>query len=220
MSTIIKAGNSTTGLALTADNTGQIELKTGTGSGTTALTLDSSQNATFASAATITGNLTLTGNASGIIKSGTNVSASGTSVDFTGIPSTANRITVMFNGVSTTGTSIVLVRLVSGGTVATTGYSAGAGQQTGTNATGVLTSGFPFATSGTAASGYCGQMILSNQNGNIWAASGCSVSTTSGAIGYNGGIGTGLAGVLDQIRITTVNGTDTFDAGTINILWE
>lgn len=29
-----------------------------------------------------------------------------------------------------------------------------------------------------------------------------------------------LAGVLDRIRITTVNGTDTFDAGSVNILYE
>jgi hypothetical protein len=29
-----------------------------------------------------------------------------------------------------------------------------------------------------------------------------------------------LAGTLDRIRITTVNGTDTFDAGQINILYE
>jgi hypothetical protein len=29
-----------------------------------------------------------------------------------------------------------------------------------------------------------------------------------------------LSGTLDRIRITTVNGTDTFDAGTINVSWE
>ena len=29
-----------------------------------------------------------------------------------------------------------------------------------------------------------------------------------------------LSSTLDRIRITTVNGTDTFDAGTINILVE
>jgi hypothetical protein len=30
----------------------------------------------------------------------------------------------------------------------------------------------------------------------------------------------GLSGTLDRVRITTVNGTDTFDAGVINLLWE
>jgi hypothetical protein len=29
-----------------------------------------------------------------------------------------------------------------------------------------------------------------------------------------------LGGVLDRVRITTINGTDTFDAGSINILYE
>jgi hypothetical protein len=36
-------------------------------------------------------------------------------------------------------------------------------------------------------------------------------------------IGTGslaLGGTLDRVRITTVNGTDTFDAGSINIMYE
>lgn len=46
MATIIKAGNATNGLQVTPDNTGILELKTGTGAGTTGLTLDASQNAT------------------------------------------------------------------------------------------------------------------------------------------------------------------------------
>ena len=29
-----------------------------------------------------------------------------------------------------------------------------------------------------------------------------------------------LSGALDRVRVTTVNGTDTFDAGSINILYE
>jgi hypothetical protein len=29
-----------------------------------------------------------------------------------------------------------------------------------------------------------------------------------------------LSGTLDRVRITTANGTDTFDAGSINILYE
>jgi len=158
--------------------------------------------------------------ASAITRSTVIASTSGTTIDFTSIPSWVKRITVMFNGVSTSGGSVVQIQLVSGGTVATTGYSTGAGQQTGSNSTGILASGFPFATSGTASSLYSGQMIISNLTGNVWTASGCFVSVVSGAIGFSGGVGTGLSGVLDQIRITTVNGTDTFDAGSINILYE
>ena len=29
-----------------------------------------------------------------------------------------------------------------------------------------------------------------------------------------------LSGTLDRIRLTTVNGTDTFDAGSVNIMYE
>ena len=48
MSSTITAGNATNGLALSCDNTGILELKTGTGSGTTAVTIDTSQNVTLA----------------------------------------------------------------------------------------------------------------------------------------------------------------------------
>jgi hypothetical protein len=57
MSTVITAGNATNGLSLTPDNTGAFEFKTGTGAGTTALTLSSAQVATFAGAASVPGNL-------------------------------------------------------------------------------------------------------------------------------------------------------------------
>ena len=57
MSTVITAGNATNGLSLSADNVGALEFKTGTGAGTTALTLSSAQVATFAGAASVPGNL-------------------------------------------------------------------------------------------------------------------------------------------------------------------
>jgi hypothetical protein len=60
MATTITAGNSTNGgAAISSDNTGILELKTGTGSGTTALTLSTAQAATFAGAVSVTGNATL-----------------------------------------------------------------------------------------------------------------------------------------------------------------
>ena len=51
MSTVITAGNATNGLSLTADNTGAFEFKTGTGAGTTAITVSSAQ------AVSVAGNL-------------------------------------------------------------------------------------------------------------------------------------------------------------------
>ena len=211
MATTITAGNATNGLALTPDNTGILQLKTGTGSGTAALTLDASQNATIA------GNLTLTGNASGVIKSGTAVaSTSGTSIDFTGIPSTAKRITVMFNGVSTNGTSNMQIQLGSGSPT-TSGYLGQVWQANTGNAT--FSSGFALATSTSATFTNYGAIVFNNVSGNTWVGFGNLGRVTSGDVISLGGA-IALSGALDRVRITTANGTDTFDAGSINILWE
>jgi hypothetical protein len=43
--------------------------------------------------------------------------------------------------------------------------------------------------------------------------------TETASVNFSAGSKT-LSGTLDRVRITTVNGTDTFDAGSINILYE
>ena len=58
----------------------------------------------------------------GLQSSTAQATTSGTSITFTGIPSWVKRITVMFNGVSTSGTSPVQIQL-GAGSVTTTGYS-------------------------------------------------------------------------------------------------
>jgi len=121
MSTVITAGNATNGLSLSADNVGAFEFKTGTGAGTTALTISSSQVVNFAAAPT----------GAGMLTSGTSVSASSTSVNFTGIPSWVKRITVMFNGVSTNGASNVQIQIGSG-SFTTTGYVSASANISGT----------------------------------------------------------------------------------------
>ena len=47
MATVITAGNATNGLSFNADNTGSFDFKTGTGAGTSALSISSSQAAMF-----------------------------------------------------------------------------------------------------------------------------------------------------------------------------
>lgn len=143
-------------------------------------------------------------------------STSGTSIDFTGIPSWAKRITVMFNGVSTSGTSNIQMQI---GTLAggfeTTGYaSTGWDSTIATSTTGFLVSG-----SVAAANVRSGAMVLTNVSGNTWVNAGVLCRTDVGTGAHASGTKT-LAGVLDRVRITTVNGTDTFDAGSINILYE
>ena len=175
---------------------------------------------TFNAAVTGTSFSTATGTLYPLV-SGTAVSASGTSIDFTGIPSTAKRITVMFSGVSTSGNSSWLVQIGDSGGIENTGYTS---------------AGFLIATSGSAginsSAGYVmfcdtptytfsGKLVLDNISSNTWVSSHTLGSGTilTGLSGFGGGTKTTSA-TLDRVRITTVNGTDTFDAGTINIMWE
>ena len=149
------------------------------------------------------------------ITSGTAVaSTSGTAITFTGIPSWVKRITVLFNGVSTSSTSLVQVQ-IGAGSVTTSGYSSNA-QSSGANQS--LTSGFVVDTSGGAAFVRGGALRITNITGNTWVADGTVgvIGTfTASCVGY-----IALGGTLDRVVVTTVNGTDTFDAGSINILYE
>lgn len=141
-------------------------------------------------------------------------STSGTSIDFTGIPSWVKRITVMFGSVSTNGSSNLLVQAGAGSTQ-TSGYDSGASSSS-TAAT--SSSGFVVTAINGASATTKGAVILSFVGSNVWVMFG--TTYTSG--NYNNvtsGVVT-LSGTLDRVRITTVNGTDTFDAGSINILYE
>jgi hypothetical protein len=155
----------------------------------------------------------------GAITSGTAVaSTSGTSIDFTGIPSWAKRITVMFSGVSLSGTSDILVQLGDAGGFETTGYlSTCSAMSSGTTGVSTSTAGM-IVRSAAAASVASGIMTIQNLTGNSWVA-GFS-GKQSATAGSTGGGDKTLSDTLTQLRITTVNGTDTFDAGTINIMYE
>ena len=153
-----------------------------------------------------------------LITSGTAVaSTSGTSIDFTGIPSWVKRITVMFNGVSTSGTSDLIVQIGSG-SIDATGYSSATMR---ISAAATFTTGFG-VTGGANSAAYLlgGAIQLLTIGSNIWVASGATGSSSAGTAYPSGGYKSALSGTLDRVRITTVAGTDTFDAGSINILYE
>jgi len=157
-----------------------------------------------------------------LMKLETAVTASGTAVDFTGIPSWVKRITVMFSGVSTSGTSQPYLQLGDAGGVENTGYLSGIGSiSTAANTTSgsiTVTEAFPLYTGATVAlASINGNLILSKLSGNIWTAS---ATLLSGQRTTMMGGSKELSDTLTQVRITTANGTDTFDAGTINILYE
>jgi hypothetical protein len=153
--------------------------------------------------------------------SGTAVaSTSGTSIDFTGIPSWVKRVTVMFNGVSTSGTSDLQIQLGTSGGVEATSYvgcrvafSAANTLGTSANSTGIAVFG-PNASS----DAFSGVATICFIGSNTWSANG--TTGASAPRGFLFGFSKALSGTLDRVRITTVNGTDTFDAGTINILYE
>jgi hypothetical protein len=152
------------------------------------------------------------------IVSGTAVaSTSGTSIDFTGIPSWVKRVTVMFNQVSTNGATQFLGQ-IGAGSIVTTGYIS-TNSYTGASTGGTTsTAGFILTTAAGAAYTLSGHFVLTLVGSNIWAAS-CVIGRQDGYTNMGSGTVT-LSGALDRVRITTVNGTDTFDAGSINILVE
>ena len=156
----------------------------------------------------------------GAVTSGTAVaSTSGTAIDFTGIPSWAKRITVMFSGVSTSGSSNYQVQIGSG-SVTTSGYACGFSFVSSGAATANATSGFVVANPSSAAVVFSGILTIALVSSNTWVSSHVMGETDAARAMLGGGTSPSLGGTLDRVRITTVNGTDTFDAGTINILYE
>ena len=209
-------------LILQGSTSGSVTLQEPAVAGTTVLDLPATSGNVVVDSATQTlTNKTLTSptiggtpTGVGVLTSGTAVSASSTSVDFTSIPSWVKRISVLFNAVSTNGSSLVEVRIGSG-SITSSGYvSYGSGGSSNmSTTTGFLTT-YAMATSYSMS----GKVEICLVSGLTYVASG-----TLGLDPLNGNISGGtvtLGGTLDRIRITTVNGTDTFDAGSINILYE
>ena len=218
--TTLSASTTTTGVAIESGNDGTLTVKVGAtaGSQITGLALDASGNAA------VTGTITQGGIASGrMVLETAKATTSGTSIDFTGIPSWVKRITVMLSGVGTNGTSQMLTQLGSG-SVTTTGYSCRTTSINGASLTNANSNsnGFGVNTSGNAvAAGVnTGQIIFSLLTSNTWVACGSTHDNTSATVQFIQAGLIALSGTLDRLRITTVNGTDTFDSGSVNLLYE
>ena len=145
---------------------------------------------------------------------------SGTSIDFTGIPSWVRRITLILNGVSTSGIGNLRILLGDAGGFETTGYTSIA-HYIGVSAVGASTQNTGFISEGDAAvsANRSGTICFNNVSGNIWCVSGSyGVSLAATALFLHGK--KGLSDTLTQIRLTTSNGTDTFNGGSVNIMYE
>ncbi len=190
--------STTVGLVSTADLTGSLLLQA---NGTTKFTADST-------------------GAYGQVISGTAVATtSGTSIDFTSIPSWVKRITVMLAGVSTNGSSSHILQIGDSGGIENTSYVGSALTSGGSG--GAFTTGYGLTkdTGSTSLTTGVAVIALLNSSTNLWAYSFCGAYPNDNTMVWGGGY-KALSAVLDRVRLTTVNGTDTFDAGSINILYE
>ena len=156
------------------------------------------------------------------IVQGTAVTASGTAIDFTSIPSWVKKIKVLFKAVSTNGTALPLLQLGDSGGIENTGYESSAFGGINGNVvtavsynTGIICT--PFGSAGYSISGY---IELVKFSGNIWVSAGSLSQFGTTPAGTNSAGYKELSGTLDRIRLTTTNGTDVFDAGQINIMYE
>lgn len=151
---------------------------------------------------------------------GTYTSLSGTAVDFTGIPSTAKQITINLAGLSTSGSANLRIQLGDSGGIESSGY---VGESNYLSTTGILntfSSGFDGSnwSSSLIASGSI-ILTLTDSVTNLWSMIGNLGITGSGAaVLFMGGY-KATSATLDRVRITTSNGTDTFDAGSANICY-
>lgn len=146
---------------------------------------------------------------------------SGTSIDFTAIPSWVKRITVMLNGVSTNGTSLVILTLGTSLGLETSGYIGASAQlfNGATVSSTNLTSSIIVEGAASVSAVRSGAITLTLLGSNTWVISGAIGRSDANATQLIAGAKT-LAGTLDRLRLTTANGTDTFDAGSANIMYE
>lgn len=198
-----------------------------------AVTLNASTSTGYIQSADTSGDLALQSNgttqftvsstgAYGQLKLSTAATASGSSVDFTNIPSWVKRITVMIVGVSTAAAGVARIRVGTSGGLVTTGYAGGLM----TNTAGTANAATALSASPEGIGGFSttdgtsivhGSFVITNVTGNTWSASGMVYRTNDSIAAYtNGNIA--LSGVLDRVSIVAT--TSTFDAGTINILYE
>jgi hypothetical protein len=146
---------------------------------------------------------------------------SGTSKDFS-IPSWAKKITVQFVGVSTSGTDALLIQLADSGGVEDSGYLGACSRLTDSGAVSVGTFTAGFGISGASASNVIhGTVVLTLEDAAnfTWVASGNLADSAAGLTFTTAG-SKSLSAALSSVRITTSGGTDTFDAGAVNVVYE
>ena len=148
-------------------------------------------------------------------------STSGTSIDFTSLPAWVKRITVIFNETSLSNTDNILIQLGTGATptYTTTGYVSTSNVYNAASGTSGIssTTGLAVSVGGAAASTASGALTIINISGNTWISF-HTIKVQTSTVGSGGG-SIALGAVLTAVRITST-GTATFDAGSVNIMYE
>jgi len=208
--TVLTAGTPTAGTI----QIGQVIAGTNVAAGTSIL---AQLTGTPGGAGTYTVSLPATGTVNGAITV--------VGVDFYGIPSTAKRITLMCSAIGQAGAgSNFLIQLgyatgPSTGTIVNSGYTT-TGAYFGPSQLGITsTAGIGFITAVGPAYTFRGTTVIEPLSSTSWIGT-SSFARSDGYMILSSGTITNLGGTLDRIRFTTVNGTDTFAGGSINILYE
>lgn len=157
---------------------------------------------------------------SSVLTLGTAISVSGTSAEFTDLPSWVKRVTLTLLNISTSGTSLLQFQLGTSGGYVTSGYN---GTVTGFSAsslaTTALSAGFVVSNNNLAAANWNGSIRFDLLDTGIWVGNGSFGRASTAYAGITAG-GVVITDALTKVRLTTVNGTDTFDSGVINIIYE
>ena len=139
---------------------------------------------------------------------------SGTAIDFTGLPSGVNRVTLNLVNVRTSSNQRLLVQLGDSGGIETSEYIASSAHTAGGVSS---TNGFPIIR--TVTSNYTsGIMILTRVTGNQWASTHSTTRDTSGTGAFGGGHKT-LSGELTQLRLTRLT-SGNFNQGNVSLSYE
>lgn len=147
------------------------------------------------------------------------VSTAGTSITFSSIPSWARRLTVVLQGVSTTGLADLVVQLGTSAGITISGYLSTTVQTNIASGDGGSSSTVGFVIRNAAAANVASVIMqITNITGNQWVSSHCGKLSTALVV-YGGG-DVSLPGTLTSVRVTTDTGVPTFDAGTINVMYE
>ena len=204
------------GLLYDSDTTGNLIIKTGS-SATATATFYSNLATIFAGSVYVEGSGSPLQTTMGSGTANTSVSG-GTVIIHDGIPTWARRVTIMYSGLSTNGVNPVVIQAGSG-TFKTSGYLGAAAVVEG--ATG-YTVGFGIGNSNVSgADVQHGTVVLNllDSATNTWVAGGTAARSDSVEVGFTSGA-VSLDSTLDRIRFTTTTGSDVFDAGMTNIMWE